>query len=901
MAPYIPKMTKFPGNVQYMADGTIWANYILQGIDATPCNPETFTSCQIANEELFVQLSTLNAADFKLLGLLGKTPHDEVLRRYVDGVPDFWQPGKFPLLEHMVNGFHRQLLAEPEFQRVYWLSVCLPVSRSNKDRLLSSVAVIDPHGDVGPLWIAELEARYFQAIPMQFEPKKANPDHVRWAYDRMRTMGDEAPDIPSGDGTRVAVAGPNTFPEIDINKSADGEALAEDFVDKVVAQLRTDPDAIQTYKDTWGDNLRAKFRDNFTSTTDGRALAVKNIEDRNKDFPDGYVSFQTRLVIAEYPKKLSWGVNTFTYLVDQLKRSDGITGDFMMTFDFNADDIDDEELKRVRNELNAEDKANSKHQFDAENYQRRRSEHDKFREAVKNDTAPTGMRVCTVFAFGSQNLNTLNHGVDKIRQHLLRQDFKPMMPIGGQYELLEAMMPGASSSPMIEDYKQVTTTKLLSGMMPIRRTIAGDPVGIPYARCKENALNQVMHWDVHNAPDKPSGGSFGITGRKGVGKSEQLKFRACQMYAMRLPVHYLDQSAEGEVEVLAKALAELQVRATGNEAYRDDVQIVDCVDGDLSLDLLKILPMDKAQQVFMDLWLPLLQIGSMSEQANILAGCLDPQYRTNAQLWSTRDLIDHLPHYQGAGSAGADLKVKFDAWGRRPYTRAFIDPPGQKPLPPFASSAHFVVFRTHGLPVYRGDHFERDATDTNRFSQLAYTAIAEITAWRFQEIRAVCGFYADELNFQKGSTVLFRLVETPDRVGRRGRNIVGIASQLGTDYDAAAKLVQERIMLAQGTRENAIASFIWGEVPPTKTLVDRMVNEASPPDPKNKNKTKKGYEGQGWLNDGNGHTVFGQLLGHFLEELRQASDTTSSTMTHARDLREREAADGRHSMLPQAV
>lgn len=60
--------------------------------------------------------------------------------------------------------------------------------------------------------------------------------------------------------------------------------MAEDFVDKVVAQLRTDPDAIQTYKDTWGDNLRAKFRDNFTSTTDGRALAVKNIEDRNKDF-----------------------------------------------------------------------------------------------------------------------------------------------------------------------------------------------------------------------------------------------------------------------------------------------------------------------------------------------------------------------------------------------------------------------------------------------------------------------------------------------------------------------------------------------------------------------------------------------------------------------------------------
>lgn len=884
MAEYTLPITKRIDNLLFMEDGTVWANYLLTGINTNPYKADKITGCQQSNERLFNQLSQLPATEFKIRAFKAKTPPQVVADRYVAGIPNFGaQPCPYPDLMEQVNAFYKQVIADPEYQRIYWLSIGIPAPRRGVDSLLSKVAVVDPHRKVSSRRVRLLEQRYFQSIPSEFRPIKTTPDDVRWIYDRSRQIGIDVPEIPMDyytrmetrlgrstegmptPGVRMAVDGPKTFAQIDINKNADGEALFDKFVEKVREELKEDPTSVDAYKRRW--------LDNFPATREGRAMSVANSETRNKHFPCGYTSYQSHLLIPRYPQTLSWGINTFTYLVDQ---EIGVDGDFTLHFDFNQRLISKAAMREVMKDLNSEDSANTRDELDSEDYAERRSEARNWRVAVKSETAPRGIRVATTFTFGSQNLEYLNDKVDELYQKFIDNDFTPMLPVGGQDDLWKATMPGGPATDLIEDAKQVSTTKLFSGAMPIRRTDAGDGVGIPVFRIKENALGQYVHWDLINATDKPSGGSTGLVAAKGGGKSQHIKYRLGKAWALNLYAHAIDLSKEGELVVYAKG-------ALARPGVKNDPEIIDVLKGDISLDLLKVLPPDVAAQVFPDVWLPLVGFSSISDEADILATVLDPVYRETLQIDSTRALIDHLPLFKGGGVAAANLANALSSWGRRPYAKAFIDPPGQKKAPGFNSEAHMVIFWCRGLQFYRGSDFEKNATDSQRFAAMAFTAIAEITAWRFAKIRDICVFAADELHYQKGSSVQTRLIGDYDRVGRRDRNIMLVGSQLGDDMENT-DLVQEKFMGRQGTQKNAVKAFTWGDTPPTQRNVDRMIEETSPPDPDRGNRPRIGTEGQGWYNDGNGNIVWGQLLDHELAKHRKYSDTTSSRLIRAEDL-----------------
>ncbi|AGB27149.1 hypothetical protein Mycsm_07050 (plasmid) [Mycobacterium sp. JS623] len=919
MGDYFPALKKQDGNILYTADGTVWAVYLLRGINTNPYDVDKIDACQAAHDRLFTQLSKLRATDFLLMGAKAKTPAATIMARCAAGIPNFTKEN-YPELDDQFNALYTKVAKTgelAEYQRIYLLAIGFPVSRSIVESLLSSVAVIDPHRNVSRRTITELENQYFRALPREFLPIRATEEHTAWMFDRIRLRGITVPDFPDATVTRAAVRNPRSFPEVHINKAADTDSLYEDFIQKVkddnpavterggrglptaalsVACLAAAAAAatLTTYR--WvgialtalaiaavvvgsvivkssSQNARNTLRQNFKSTRWSQALAVHNVETRSPEFPDGYTSYQTQIAISRYPSVDSFDINTFTYLVDQ---EIDVDADFALRFDFSQALISKTGMRRARRELDAEDAANTQDEFDAEDYADQRGEQRDFRRHVKDESGPRGMRVAAIFSFAHQHLETLDERVGAITQHFTDHGFTPLTPVGGQFDLWQAMIPGAPCPAVVEDLKQATTVGLFSGFMPIRRTVVGDPVGIPVMINEENALGQIVHWDILNATDKGNA-STAANGAQGAGKSEFVKSLIGWMHDLRRPCHIIDQDPAGEYVVFAQSLTR--------------PEIIDVTDptaelgGGLSLDILKCFPPAEAARIFLDLWLPLLGFDRRSEEVALLANVLAPDYRQAMRIASTRDLIEHLPTI--VGQVSRNLNLALSSWARLPYTHAFIDPVinGERiTYPGFTPRAQTVVFRTHKLSVHRPKPGESasEAEDSQKFAAMAYTAIAHLTAERFAAIPGACAFVADELKLLKGSKVMQRLVEQPDRMGRKAGNFVLIAFQLAADADEHTALIERKLVMRQKTRDNAAASLRWADVPPTQRLVTRSVEDTSPTDPETKQPLAN-RAGEGWYND-SGNIARVRTIGHLLPQRRRYSDTTSSKRIRARDL-----------------
>lgn len=868
MGDYYPRITRRVGNLIYNNDGTVWANYLLRGINTDPYQQGRIEACQDTNGLLFSALSHLQAADFLLLGLKAQTPPQLIMDRCADGIPGLEEPGRYPRLLAQFDSLFKRIKAGElaEYQRVYWLSIGFPARQSLRDKILSKAAVIDPHRRVDGRIIRDLEKQYFDAIPKQFRPIRTTPAHVRWVLDRARQRGITVPIMPAPEASRALVDdSPRSFPEIHINKNADTDALLEDLVARVAdGDPQVDPAA------------KAKgwvgvMQDNYRSTRWGRMLAVSNVETRNPDFPDGYTSYQMQMGISQYPTTDGLDINAFTYLVDQ---EIGCDADFALRFHFDQELLSKRGLRKAMRELNDEARANIRDEFDTEDYSDRRGEMREFRHAAKSESAPRGMKVAVVFSFAHQNRHFLEERIAELTEHFEKHDFTPYLPVGGQFDMWQAMMPGSSCPTVVEDIKQTTTARLLSAYMPVRRTVIGDAIGLPIGINKENALGQIVHWDIFNASDKGNA-SCTVCGAKNKGKSWLIKLKLGYLLDAGCYAHIIDQSDHGEYMVFAQTLTDVEIV--------DVFGGVDALGRRVSMDVLKCYPPEEAALQFQNLWLPLLELRSDSASAELLATAVEPSYRQAFGIASTRDLMNHLMTVPGEHAR--DLVVKLSFWARQPYTHAFIDPVIDGNVvkhDPFNAEARAVVFRTHKLNVHRGSEASK-ATEPERFAAMAYTALAKLTTQRFSGIKEPCALVGDEMHFQSGSDVLVELIERPDRVGRRANNFFIAGAQLASDFGSHYRLVKRKVLLGQETRSNAAEAFVYGDMPPTERLVNMMVNETSPLDPDNNNMPIPERAGEGWYNDGNNIGRF-KGLQHLLASRRRHADTTASRIIRETEL-----------------
>lgn len=862
MGHYIPGLRRRAGNLMFMNDGTICANYWLQGINVNSYNAATIASCQDTNELLFSQLSRIEqASEFLIRGTRVQTPPSEIMNRCVRNIPDFDNPERYRGYRGDMNAFYNRINTGEfaEYRRENWLSIHMPFKQSWTETLLTTFAVIDPHRNIDTGKIREIEDHYFRSLPSQFLPQRTNPDHVRWMHDRIRRSGMQYPLLPSNTALRLALDGPETFANVLINKNADTDALMDEFVDRIKEEM---PE-LTKWQRRWA--IR-RFRENFRTMRHAAMLSVHNVEDRIEGFPDGYTSYQSNIAIARYPDVEQFGLNAFTNIVDQPIEVDA---DYALRFDFSQQLISKTGIRKSLKELGAEAKANTEDVLDAEEYQDHAGEMLNFRRYVRQESDPRGMRVAALFSFSHQRREFLQEKISELRAHFTSNDFTPSLIVGGQDQVWRAMMPGSSCPKSVDQYKQVTTARLFSGFMPLRRSFVGDPVGVPIAINRENDLGQIVHYDIIGATDKGNG-SAAVVGAKGSGKSSLEKKVLGYFDDLELHAHVNDQSKHGEYVVFARTLT--------------DPEIVDVVNGWLSMDILKIFAddPDTAMRVFMETWGPLLRATRGTEERALLLRLLDPIVRSNLKIKDTRDLVNHIIHHE-AGEAARNLAREFVGWSREPYSRVFIDPDNQEKRPAFSTTKRIVVFRTHGLKVYRGSDFENEASDAERFAALAFTVIAEYTAWRFNKIRETCAFLGDEMHFMTGSNVLELLVENVDRTGRALGNIVFVATQLSKDLSKHYDLINKKWVLKQETAKNSKADLTWADIPATERIITRHVTQTSPADPTRDNEPRLGREGEGWYNDGI-NTARIQTLPHLRPDRARHADTTSSKMIHADEL-----------------
>lgn len=868
MAHYATELSGLASNVIFAKDGSVWVNYLLTGINVNPYNASKVASAQALNDELFTSLSAIEASDFLLLGIKSQDRPEDVMSKCAKGVPDL-NGGQYPELVKQFNVFYRKLRSGElaSYERVYWLSVAMPRSISISDKILGQVMVLDPHADLSKNEVAKFNRDVFNAIPEHFKPRPTTPEHVRWVFDRARMRGLEVPFEPRTGDAKMKF-NVKSFPQIEMNGAADSQALYETFVSDLAAQLNEKGAAAIKGKEK---GVKNSFFSNFRSLHKGKMLSIHNVETRNPDFPDGYTSYQVLMGISAAPSTITTSVNSFTYIVDQ---AIGCDADFALRFNFDQDAVSKKTASKALGDIKSEDLSNSKDELDVEEYADSIADVRELHSMVRAESNPVGMKVAALFAFGHPDMNFLQRRAATIAKQFANNGFTTYQAVGGQIDMWQQMMPGVRRSRLTDDLMMITTAYLFGGCLPVRRTVAGDDVGVPIAVNTENALGQIVLWDILNATDKGNA-SVTVCGAQGAGKSYLIKAKLGWMLDLNRYVYLIDQHRHGEYEVFASTLT--------------DTFVFDVTGRTASLDPLKVYPSEDgtAAQVFMDLWLPLLDIPVDSQEAVILSRLLKWEYRKPRKLFSTRAFIEHVQRQ--AAEVSDSLAGKFAFWGEQAYCSALIDPIDHGEtvdLPAFnaRTDARCVVFRTHNLSVYRGNDL-KEAEPSERYSAVVYNAIARIAAYHFSQIKGACAFFGDELHFLDGNDrVLDRLIRTPDRTGRKDGNFIVGGSQLAGDFGSQYDMIKRKFILRQETRANAAEALEWAEVPATEYLVSRMLEDTSPPDPDNNNMPTRGREGEGWFNDGSGNIIRIKVLPHMRPDRGRMADTTSSRMVRASEL-----------------
>ncbi len=867
MGTHLPPLSSRRGNLIVAEDGTVWCNYLLTGMNVNSYRPASASAAQDSHELLLTALADIPTDDIMLTGLRVRIDPLDTMKRITGGIPD-WEPQRYRHLHVLIDEFYKRMMSGEytQFDRVYWLAISQPSRRTLADQLVSTMVDVDPHEGLDWSNITEFERKCFEAIPTEFRPKRTTPVSVDWCFERATNRGLSVPHLALPD-QGGAVPGERSYPEVVIDEAAESTALYSTFLRDI-----SDGRPVAAAR-------KPSLRQRFRTLTAGKVMSIAHPGRRTAEMPDGPVSYQSMLGIARYPARYSDQVSSFTYLVDQ---AIGVDADFTLRMRFSQNLTDTAAVSQTEKDLVSEGTANADDEFEAFDYDSRRAELRRFHDAVRAESGPRGMQVAAIFAFGANNLDHLNNRMAALNQRFRSNGFTPLQPVGGQRELWTMMMPGSGRTRLGEDLLQTTTAHWFSGAMPIRRSFAGDAVGMPLAVNRENANGQIILLDILGATDRGNA-SIALTGAQGSGKSNAMKLVLLFVTALNRYATVIDHSRHGEWAVFASQLARTQV--------------VDAAAGQWSLDPLKCLPSPQAETTLMSHYLPLFGFDSVSPEAAYLAKVLHPDYRRITGINSTRRLMDWLKN-DGAAEAKT-LSLNFEHWAALPYTRTLIDPPSRggddAGLPPFDNLAdlaarmdrgetpHCTVFRTHELPVYRGDN-PSAASDLNQWAAAVYGTIARMTAQRFALIRGTCVFFGDEISFLKGNEdVVELLIRSPDRTGRKDRNFVVVASQHAEDFDHNYAMIEKRAALRQPVVSNAKAALTYLDMPTLDSLVTMLTTQTSPPDPDNNNLPRAGRQGEGWWNDGI-NTVRVQFLPILSTALARFADTTSSRMIRESDL-----------------
>lgn len=850
MADYLPDRQTIvarDGNVVYTGDGNAWVNYLAAGPLVDPYSAESIAAARRAHDILASSLLACDSDDYIISGFLTPVSAQERLNRAVEGLKDFstdHYPDYAESLRHYVAAIESGHLEER--RRVYIISVRVPgLAVSAANRVMAKLTGSNPFAGVDTGKVANFNRQIGEAIPQVMAPVPAPPDILEWARERACLRG---VDLPQFEHSTQAATPPNgAFNDIRIDEAPDSEATVTQFGRRVVAALSSGGASLDKKQAKKIANLSEKSLANyFHSLRKSQVMAISNYAHRGAELPDGPISYQAMAAVGKYATVPDQSINTLTSTVDMAL---GLDADFTIRI-HPADNLaDNSKLNETLKTLDREDASNSASIFDTEQYVNEASELLAFSRSRDAEKASRPMKITCLFAFASARLDVLTDRIRDVEKIFAEDGYQLFRPVGGQAELWAAMMPCYPSSSAVTSLAGATTTSQFAAYAPLRRIAVGDGTGFPLGASIENTLGTEVNIDLVN-PTARGNASIAISGAQGRGKSYTMK---------RICGHLTDI---GALTVILDGQGEWGTWATRLPSH----QIVDLANPTMSIDPLKLIDVEsdtglrQACRMLQALLLPMCNVSPDSEAGAALSRFLTPDYiRGRTMIRSTRALLEHIVGNPGENFALRSAIPTLKRMLADETMGAFVDPriDGRvKNLPPLEVSARTIVFVTKGLSLPRAGKPEEKMTLGERYTLMANSAVAMVTAWIFDQHRDTSAFVMDEASFYEDLDVLTDLIKTPDRTGRKFGTFVLVGSQTGAELSAPQyKLVRRRICMGQDTLDNAREALEWagftnasGRV--SDRLVHELVTDTSPLDPSNHNLPAAGRAGECFFNDG---------------------------------------------------
>lgn len=456
-------------------------------------------------------------------------------------------------------------------------------------------------------------------------------------------------------------------------------------------------------------------------------------------------------------------------------------------------------------------------------------------------------------------------------QMLRDLDFSVAHPAGYQADLWWAFVPGTPLNPKIAEFSQITTSRALSGLVPIAAAKIGDEKGPLVALNITSSLQSPVHLDLQGMPrERDMSACVGVTGELGSGKSTTMKILAKSVCDLGGTIFATDRSKIGE---WVKYIATLT-----------DPTVVDMNQPAHSLDPLRMFDPETGATIAANFLITLMDVDPTTPKGVCLADVLDPAYIAEHQIIGLGGVQQHLAQRGAEGDEVArELAGAMGVFSRQSFARAIFDA-SIPPLPWKRSRA--MVVRTNNLEMpeeaeIMHEHLYRKMRLEKHYGRAAYTLITALAREIcFADASTFAAYLEDEAHMATRNPLSVADLTLFIRDGRKhGACLILGSHDPMADFgdETMRSLIPIRIVHRQTDRHLAKRSLEWlGTDAEDEDLVDELMSDTAP---QIGGSIPVERRGEGYMKDATGNIGRVKMLIPAAESSRKAASTTPTRST----------------------
>ncbi len=799
------------GNLRFTSNGTVWADYLLDGL--------SYGLRPVKEKQLIRQAHTqlLRAlpGESLLLGITSTVDPLQLVEKMMEGLDPADVPEWAAECEATLTSLER---LQPG-RRLFWLSVPLPaptkvtgaamVGRTAIGRLRQVLGL--PRETPSPTLVTQYLAaarKAVQGVPSLFKPTPATPAQMVWLHQHMLDRGlYQDWNLPDKLQDEVTPA---------VARSKGRTAMAQPLLDEAgQTDLHKDPEQVCSAceKKTGRKAVLQPFQRRYLKVQDPLVSA-------------GEASYQSLLVITDTPDAgMSFPGGELLGRVDE----SGLSVDWAMRLHCrgaaevmlrNQRALNNlaEQMKQREDELS--------HSVSAlDNYAELQAQ---YAAIFETDKLEVEVQATTVLCVAGPDPDSAMEQARGLAAWVSEWGYRAQAPLGQQETMWWAMVPGVPTGEFVREYAQISTSADVAVWCPLATVAVGDTRGSVLGLNIGNGplLDvdvpcgpvQLVYHDPDSATDRHLSGSMAFTGDLGSGKSVALKGLAGDVLDRGGRIFVPDRTEMGEWARWAQSVT--------------DPKVVDVADPDLSLDPLRLFGRNGSRMA-LSLLTPLLNLSPTSEQGVLLGEVLDPSYLARYEIGSLGGLVAHLT--DGCEAVEAEvLARKIRVFARQGICRVFFD----DTLPAISLDDRAIVILTHGLELPTNDelrhrHLFEQLPIEKIFGRALYTYLA-VLAERlcFEDPDHLAAFIVDEAHFVTGVDEGTAIVKRFVRDGRKHRAILLLGSHDAEEdfpSEVLRGLIPYRVLLRHTDPELARRGLRWlGLDPADEALVELITKDTSP-------------------------------------------------------------------------